>query len=143
MQQQIAIFQLVRSRPKLEGNTGRVPLGDAFKIAVPLGLLVGVLSGFVVLLLLREVTRPYRRRISYWEQWFGQKGGPSIFKIITRIMSLPAFWFGGPWVGAKMFDGLDWAALLPSYLFALVATFLLVVGYPLIQRRLGQVEGTL
>jgi hypothetical protein len=52
-------------------------------------------------------------------------------KLMGKILSLPVFWFGGPWLSTRLLISLDWMELLPSYLIALVVTVVVIVSYPL------------
>ena len=99
-------------------------------ISVPLGILIGVISGTVILLLLRDATALNRSRYSWMERTFGRKRTSGV-SLVAKILSLPVFWFGGPWLSTRLLVSLDWMELLPSYLITLVVTVVLIISYPL------------
>jgi hypothetical protein len=81
-----------------------------------IGALIGVLTGVVFLSLLHQLVQ-------------SKKG---ILTMTTRMLALPAFWFGGPWLGTKLMKNLKWEAILSYYLLALAAAFMLLVLGPLL-----------
>jgi hypothetical protein len=93
-------------------------------------MLIGVISGVIILLLLGDATRPNRARYSWIERIFGRRRTSGV-SLIAKILALPVFWFGGPWLSTRLLGDLDWTSLLPVYLISLTATVLLIISYPL------------
>jgi hypothetical protein len=83
-----------------------------------LGFVVGMTGGLVVVLLVRNaaVTRQTLR---------------TTLAQIGQLMTIPGFFFGGPWLGSRLFSSVDFAMMLTSYVVSLAVTFALVAGYPL------------
>jgi hypothetical protein len=90
-------------------------------VGIPLGLLVGVVSGVAFVLLIREALRG------------------EVIRIAGLLTSMPGTWFGGGWL-TELFD-LD--AILSSYVATLAVSFLLIAAYPLLRLvvRLGNEIG--
>jgi len=79
-------------------------------IGIPIGLLIGVISGVVFLLLVRTA-------------WSSQK---AVWKVIAQLIAIPGFWFGGPWVTTTLFEQVDLASMLPYYASTLAVVFGLI-----------------
>ena len=83
-----------------------------------IGILIGVLSGIVFLSMLRLVVKARKLK--------------EVVAIAAQLLSLPTFWFGGPWLGNRLMQSLKWESLLPYYLLGLAVVFLLLISGPLI-----------
>jgi hypothetical protein len=83
-----------------------------------LGVLIGVVTGFNFILLLRTAVR-------------AKLGFGLFLSVAAHAAAMPTFWFGGNWLAGKVLQDArvtDWAT---SYAVVLAITFLLVVAYPL------------
>jgi nitrate reductase gamma subunit len=85
---------------------------------VALGLLIGLLSGFVLMLLVRTAMRQDAKDLK------------AIVAVITELMSIPAFWFGGPWLTETFLSAMP-PETLSAYVSSLAITFLVVASWPL------------
>lgn len=94
---------------------------------VALGLLIGITSGVVALVLLRTATNASAKEVS------------SIVAVTSEILAIPTFWFGGPWVSTKLFGLLSLAGIINPYIVSLALSFAVLVGYPIFRwvARLG------
>jgi hypothetical protein len=84
---------------------------------VAIGLLIGVVTGTVFLLLLKTANEAAEK-------------GVSIVKLTSEILAIPTFWFGGPWLTTHMLSNVNWDNLLNPYLLSLVTVFSLISLYP-------------
>ncbi len=85
---------------------------------ISLGVMIGVISGFVLLLLLKtanQVSNPIR----------------DIPLIIAEILAIPTFWFGGPWLTTYIMGNINIAQILPPYMSSLAITFVAIAILPL------------
>src|SRR5215472_5219231 len=82
-----------------------------------IGLLIGVVTGTVFLLLLKTANEASEKRAS-------------ILKLTSEILAIPTFWFGGPWLSTKILKNLSMDTLINPYLIALAAVFSLISLYP-------------
>lgn len=78
---------------------------------IPLGILIGLITGIVALFLFRTAWNTPSKRIG------------KIITLTGELLSIPTFWFGGPWLTTKMFESIKLEALLSSYLISLACTF--------------------
>ncbi len=88
-------------------------------LGIPLGLLIGAVTGLVLLLLLRTAWATSAR------QW------KNIISIVGEILALPTFWFGGPWLTSKLLADTDFTSILPYYMASLAVMFLIIVIVPI------------
>jgi len=95
---------------------------DPVTVGVPLGILVGLVSGAAFIIFLRAA--------------FLRDG----IKTAGSLLSMPASWFGGGWL-TEVFD-LD--RILSWYVSSLAICFLAIVAYPLLRAvvRIGNEVGT-
>ena len=87
-------------------------------VAVPLGILIGSVSGAVAILFLRTMVRNK------------PKSSKTVVALGTELLSLPSFWFGGSWITSKILENLDMDKILPVYILSLCVTFLIIFVYP-------------
>src|ERR671935_2586336 len=98
-----------------------------------LGVLIGVVSGTCLILLLRTALA-------------GKASVKNTVAITSELLAIPTFWFGGPWVTTVFVQSLDVRVILPSYMVALAASFVLIALYPLLRlviwlgNQIGRVE---
>ena len=91
------------------------------QIGIPLGVLIGVVSGISLILLIvtsakiSERERPLR----------------TILALIGEILAIPTFWFGGPWITQRFLTSVDLEQIVSSYVLSLAITFVLIAIYPL------------
>ena len=88
-------------------------------IGYPLGVLIGVITGYDFMLFFQTVIASSKVKFS------------TIMKVSTQLLALPTFWFGGPWITTQFLQSVNFAESLPGYLIALTLTFLLLVSWPL------------
>lgn len=88
-------------------------------IGFPLGILIGVISGFALLLLLKSAMRTSAGDV---------KG---LLLILAELLAIPTFWFGGPWLTTTLMADIDRNALLGPYLVGLAVAFVLIAALPL------------
>jgi multisubunit Na+/H+ antiporter MnhE subunit len=92
-------------------------------IGSALGVLIGIVTGTVFLLILRAARHA------------SEKGRSSILTFTGQLLALPTFWFGGPWLtGTLLKDVLlkeaEPANFIQGYLLALIVAFALFSLYP-------------
>jgi hypothetical protein len=90
------------------------PLGIGFAI----GLLVGIVSGAIFLVLLRTMT-------------LSRLGAGEVLTVIAQMSAIPASWFCGSWLTSALFAAIPLEELAPSYVGGLLVSFLAVVIVPL------------
>lgn len=95
-------------------------------IGACLGALIGVITGSIFIYTLRSLSQA-----AVWSDGV---------KIVTEMLSIPTFWFGGPWVATQPLKSLSWPVALPWYLVLLLVLFLVVALVPL-ARFVGRVAG--
>jgi hypothetical protein len=91
-------------------------------LAVGAGLLIGLVTGAIFVLLLLRIAEAARKSRA--------KG---IAAAISECLSLPGFWFGGPWLSGHLLSGSGLDAAVNYYSLTLAAVFILIVGLPLYQ----------
>lgn len=60
----------------------------------------------------------------------------SIAWVLSQLIAIPSFWFGGPWLGGKILAGADWRGILPYYmgsLFIVFVPFMIYLLVPLVK----------
>ena len=68
-------------------------------VGIPLGVLIGVLTGGVAILLFRTAWR--------------ETDLAGLLKVIGEILIIPTFWFGGPWLTTTFLDSVDLDEIQP------------------------------
>ena len=86
-------------------------------IGLAVGVLIGVITGTVFLLLLKTADRA------------AEKGG-SILTLTSELLAIPTFWFGGPWLTTSLLKDVKLSELMNPYLVALAAVFSIISLYP-------------
>lgn len=82
-----------------------------------IGILIGVITGTVFLLLLKTADRASEK-------------GVSILTLISQLLAIPTFWFGGPWLTSDLLKLVSRSELINPYLVSLVAVFSIISFYP-------------
>jgi hypothetical protein len=82
-----------------------------------IGLLIGLVTGIVFLLLLKTADQ-------------ASEQGMSVLKVTTEILAIPTFWFGGPWFTTGLLKLVEMDKFINPYLVSLVAVFSLISLYP-------------
>jgi hypothetical protein len=130
--------------PEWVQNVARELLSSLFPVAKlkrgvgwrPIGVLIGAITGLVVVLMIRTAWRTASNDI---------KG---LLTLIGEFLVIPTFWFGGPWVSGKLLASSDPSGFLSAYLVALVITFTVIAVFPLVKivinvgREIGKPNGT-
>jgi hypothetical protein len=83
-----------------------------------LGLLIGIISGTVFLLLLKTAVSA------------SDKSTSSIVTLTTELLAIPTFWFGGPWLASELLRLVPKQELLNPYVGSLAVTFCAFSIYP-------------
>ncbi len=101
---------------------------EGFVAGIALGLLIGVVSGTVALVLLKTASTASVKDLS------------SIVTLTSEILAIPTFWFGGPWVSASLLRLVPLAGMINSYIVSLAISFAILVSYPIFRWivRLGE-----
>jgi hypothetical protein len=86
-------------------------------IGLFLGFLIGILSSIVVIVTFKFLAKESNLK--------------KISAAMAELLSLPTFWFGGPWVGTKILKNLNWELIIPYYLISLSVVFFVIVSIPL------------
>lgn len=99
-------------------------LADSLKsdpgLAFGVGLLIGVVTGAVFVLLLLEIaTSTKRGRAQH------------IGRVVGEILALPGFWFGGPWVTGRLLVHGGLGTSVGYYTLTLACGFLVIAFLPL------------
>ena len=90
-------------------------------IGYPLGVLIGVITGFVFIMLFETARADSKAKFS------------TVIKISTQLLAMPTFWFGGPWLTTQFLRPVNLEEVLPGYLTSLTITFFLLVAWPLLK----------
>jgi DMSO reductase anchor subunit len=99
-----------------------------------LGVLIGIITGIVFALFLG---------VAYKADSVG-----AVLKVTPQLLSIPTFWFGGPWVTSKLLSETQLDQLVNSYVAFLAITFTAYVSIPalklvvLVTRRMKEDEAT-
>jgi hypothetical protein len=96
-----------------------------------LGLSIGLISGLMTLLILRDAFAAPNPNPSWWQRTFGQ-GTVSGVKFIAKLALIPVFFLGGKWGGAIMLTA-EWPHVLPFYMFFLGLSYFLIMVGPLVR----------
>ncbi len=91
---------------------------EGFIAGIALGLLIGVVSGTVALVLLKTANTASVKDVS------------SIVALTSEILAIPTFWFGGPWVSASLLKLVPLAGMINPYIISLAICFPVIVSYP-------------
>jgi hypothetical protein len=81
------------------------------------GLLIGVISGTVFLLLLRSAN-------------LSTTSTQKLVSLTAEIFAIPTFWFGGKWVSSSLLQQAENPDFLNSYVVSLALCFFLFCSYP-------------
>jgi hypothetical protein len=81
-----------------------------------LGVLIGIVTGLVFALFLGA---------SYRASSVG-----AVLKVSPQLLAIPTFWFGGPWVTAKLLSDIQSDEIVNSYVVFLAITFVAFVLWP-------------
>ena len=98
-----------------------------------LGLLIGIISGVVMIKLLTMLKNT-------------EKQSNNII-VIGELLAIPTFWFGGPWLTTSFLMDVKLNDILETYIISLAFTFLLVCLFPLTRyiirmgNEIGKIEG--
>ena len=110
---------LVKLRAENESAVVEFTIGFGGNViaGLAIGLLIGVITGTVFLLLLKTANQASEK-------------GVSIVTLTSEILAIPTFWFGGPWLTSGMLKLVPLNQLINPYLMSLVAVFSLISLYP-------------
>jgi hypothetical protein len=89
------------------------------EVGIPLGTLIGVVTGGVAILLFRT--------------GWNETDLAGLLKIVGQLLAIPAFWFGGPWLTTAMLASVDLAEIRASYLISLAIVFVPLAGLPVVR----------
>jgi len=103
----------------LHADNEEMVVNEGLVAGVALGLLIGVTSGVVALVLLKTANTASVKEVS------------SIVALTSEILAIPTFWFGGPWVSTKLFALVPLAGMINPYIVSLAISFSLLVAYPI------------
>lgn len=93
-------------------------LEGALGVGLALGILIGIVSGTVFLLLLKTaVSAP-------------DKGASSIVPLTAELLAMPTFWLGGPFLTTRLLEQVDFHDLINPYVGSLAVTFSIISLYP-------------
>ena len=84
-----------------------------------LGVLIGIVTGLVFALFLGA---------AYKAESVG-----AVLRVSPQLLAIPTFWFGGPWVTAKLLSEAKLDQLLNSYVVFLAITFTAFVLLPAVR----------
>ena len=90
-------------------------------LGVCLGVGIGVLTGLVLVVLLRIVAATSPRHLK------------RIMALTGEVPGLATFWLGAPWVTTKLLEDLDWEDVIGWYVASLVITVIIIVIFPLVR----------
>jgi ABC-type dipeptide/oligopeptide/nickel transport system permease subunit len=93
-------------------------------VGVALGLLIGVVSGFALLLALRVSAS-------------SEVALRTVLATIGQLLALPTFWFGGPWLTSSVMRTVDLAQAVPFYTISLALVFTAIAARPLLRFVIG------
>lgn len=86
-------------------------------VGIALGLLNGMLSAVVFVYLVKGLAE--------------SAGGLSDIQIALKVLAIPTFWFGGPWVATRTLEAVDWEKQIEPYAVSLFLAFLLITILPM------------
>ena len=88
-------------------------------IGICLGALIGVITGAIFIYMLKSLSKA-----AVWLDGV---------KIVAEMLSIPTFWFGGPWVATKVLLSVQWQHVLPWYIALLAILFLVIATIPMLR----------
>lgn len=88
-------------------------------LGIGLGILIGLISGTVALVLLRTANSLNRVNLK------------PIIAVTTEILAIPTFWFGGPWLTSNILVESPIADFVNPYVMTLACTFSILMAYPI------------
>jgi hypothetical protein len=91
-------------------------------IGIAVGILIGILTGVATLVTLIPFFRARGTTIP---------ASNGITAVVTQLLGLPLFWFGGPWLTTKMLQSVDFLEFVPPYIASLAVSYIGVLLYPL------------
>ena len=94
-------------------------MAEGFVVGIALGILIGITSGAVALVLLKTANTASIKDVS------------SIVALTSEILAIPTFWFGGSWVSTSLFRLVPLAGMINPYIVSVAVSFSLVVAYPI------------
>jgi hypothetical protein len=89
------------------------------EVGIPVGALIGVVTGGVAILLFRT--------------GWNETDLTGLLKIIAQLLAIPAFWFGGPWLTTTMLASVELDEIRASYLISLAVVFVPLAGFPVVR----------
>jgi hypothetical protein len=87
---------------------------------VALGFLIGLITGIALMLLISTAVSSHA----------GSHARTAA--MITELLAIPTFWFGGPWLSGTLLKVVDLQSVLQSYMVVLAVTFGILPMYPLV-----------
>lgn len=87
-------------------------------IGIPIGILIGVVTGTIFLVLLKTVHGANISNVA------------SVAAIVSEISAIPTFWFGGPWVVTSFLNLVDLKEIINFYIISLALVFCVFVAFP-------------
>ena len=86
---------------------------------IAIGLLIGIITGMVALVLLRTARTA------------AIKDTNNRITLVTQILAISTFWFGGPWVATSLLKLLDLSEIITPYIVTVAFVFMIIIAYPL------------
>ena len=83
--------------------------------AIPLGILIGTISGLAAVLLIKIAFQGSRVA--------------SILSAIGELLALPTFWFGGPWLTTRIIQQVQLSEDI--YVLSVALVFMIWVSFPM------------
>jgi hypothetical protein len=98
-------------------------------IGIPLGIMIGILSGIALLLFLKTILE--------------EQSVKKTITVVGEILAIPVFWFGGSWVTTPLLESIDREEMLPYYILALSCTWVPIGVWGLyrLMTRIGNEKG--
>lgn len=117
----------------LVGSKENGTLGGKLRVIVGIviGVLIGLITGIVgcaCVKLIHEASLAHIKSMSW---------------LVTQVLAIPTFWFGGPWLSTDVLKLQEKAVFVVPYTTSLAVTFTILMFYPLYKwiRRLGESLG--
>ena len=85
---------------------------------IPIGILNGVLSGMLSLVVINALLGATILNAS------------ALLPLVGYLSGIPTFWFGGPWLATKILELVPLEEFIFPYVLSLTVSFILIVGYP-------------
>jgi hypothetical protein len=105
------------------------------EIGVPLGLVMGLMSGLMAIALFRTIKPPVQLDLGVGAKLIGELSGIAVFLV------------GGPWATDGLLKSIDLDSIIASYMISAAGTFgpvllglVILFGYLLVQDLLGTPE---